>query len=467
MKLSCNYHSDKSAQWHCEPCQRFFCRDCVPSGSDIRLRVGGAKCAQCFKRLDYLGSAVGAPSPTSEIRASLLLPLQSNTLFMIIPVALLMSLFSFVAVKLSILLTILPFLILFTLSMEYASTIFLYRSQGESQAPSPGRIGRRPDILFFLRHAVIILLGITFVTAIQHWIAALLYMMYLPAAVIVLANERSLSSALSPLAVIRMIQALGRDYWIAFIFCSAMLACTATAILTLPFIWPFILLYGLYASYAYLGYLMFYHQYELSARIPDHEKEFVTKIEFEKRRALSDSFILLKEKQIGRAREVLKDGFRRCNDDMDLHIQYHKVLLCTDDPTALRNHADFLLDRLTGSNNVGAALRTLDDTLERLPDYRPRQATTCFNLAELFSQERNTERALYLLKEFHQHYAKSELIAEAYLLAAHIFHENSAENKKALVLLNYVMQNQLLPTQGQDVLIQKIQSLKHRIESNC
>lgn len=359
--------------------------------------------------------------------------------------------------------TVLPFFVLSAFSVEYASTIFLSRAKGEAKEPPLGDVGRRADFIFFLQNAALVLTAFSLVRLTGPWFGGAITLLLLPAASIVLVDSRSIASAISPIQLLAMIQALGGNYWIACGFCTVLVVCATLAVTAVPIAWPFFILYSLYVAYAYLGYLHFYHQYELRVRIPEYEEEFVSKHQFEKLRALSDGFILFKESQLERAREVLRDAFKKCNDDPDLHFLYHKVLLAANDQTALRNHSNFLMDKLISTDRAPEAQKVYSDTLEQLPDFRPMSAVVSLGLAREYQKQKKPDKAIYLLKEFHRHYPDSDLIAEAYFLAAEIFHEQLQQDNKALTVLDYVLNNKLFPSQGRQSLEGKYLSLRKKI----
>lgn len=372
-------------------------------------------------------------------------------LIIFLPLALSISFFSVITSTPFVGFTIVPLLTLLCVALEYAGNILNATSRGDLSPPTLALAGKGIDGLFLMRHVAVVALGITVTRTANQWHPAFGYVVgaicigLLPAAMMLLSQDRSLSSALNPLLLVSMIRTMGSHYWIACGYCLVLAVMVVMLVNTAPFLWAFAFLYGLYSAYALFGYLLFYYQYELGSRITTHHSLPMTKFEFDKQRALSDSFILFKEKNIGRARDIMRDAFKRQENDADLHLQYHNFLLATEDNEALVNHANVLLNLLVSQRKFDIALNILRESQQKLnagsPGYFPDNAATCFHLAEHAKVKGKSDAAISLLKNFHERFPDSNLIPQAYLLAATIFKDELSQPDKARFLINYLSQH--------------------------
>ena len=456
MQLRCNYHSVQWAEWHCDHCGRDFCRQCVPGGHDYKLRAGGPKCVLCLNKLEHLGSAVGAPRPGQQFVVNLLFPFHINSLIVLLPLALATLPFLLLIKTPFVGFAIIPLFVIFTLIVEYAGAIMHARSEGKKQPPHYGEVIKGVDFLYLIKHLLTVMVGIWVtkyavdINPLFGFLVGAVCLYVLPAALVILAIDRSLTRAINPLLLLSMVRPFIRDYCIFYVMAlilatffwvtfDILLAISAGLILSL--LWYLGVFTAVYACYAMLGYLMFYYQYDLGNSFVIDRGEMLDKGEYEKLRALGDSDILSAEGRFEEARHILRTTMDSVDKDLAVHKRYHTILLQTDDVEAIKNHTVFYINLLLQYNDIKAASKVYRATLQRLPDFLPNDPAVRMALAEQLAKELDYQNAIMLLKGFHEIFPQSALTPEAYLLAAKLLHEYLHDSHRAAALLKFVVDN--------------------------
>lgn len=456
MQLRCNYHSAQWAEWHCSRCGRDFCRQCVPGGHDYKLRAGGPKCVLCLLKLEYLGSAAGARRPGQQFIANLLLPFHINSLIVFVPLVIATVPFLLLLRSPLVGFAILPLFFIFTFVLEYAGGIMQARSEGKSVPPHYGEFFKGLDMLYLIKHVLTVGAGIVItrfsldIHPVFGFLVGALCLFILPAALMILAIDRSLSRAMNPLLLLSMVRPFLRDYCI--FYAMALILTTffwntfntlvvASAGLGLGLLWYLGAVAAIYACYAMLGYLMFYYQYELDNSFVVDRGPILDKSAYEKLRALADSDVLVAEGRLDDARHVLRAAMSSADKDLGVHRRYQEILLKKDDAEALVNHSNYYLALLLRSSDVKTASQVYRAVAKRLPEFLPDEEKVRLQLAQQLYKELDYQGAVVLLRAFHERYPNSNLIPQAYLLAAEILHEHLSDSHRGAMLLRYVVDN--------------------------
>ena len=455
MQLRCNYHSAQWAEWHCPHCERDFCRQCVPGGHDYKLRAGGPKCVLCLQKLEYLGSAVGAPRPLQQLLTNLTFPFRSNALFVYVALTAATVPFLFLLQGPLVGFAILPLLIFYTLILEYAGAILLARSEGKSVPPTWGESFKGMDWLYLVKHVLTAAAAIQVtnfcigINPVFGFLVGALCVFIFPAALIILTIDRSISRAINPLLLITMVRPFIKDYCV-FYGIALVLAIffwqTFNTILNsngmgLALFWYVGLVAAVYACYAMLGYLMFYYQFDLGNCFVVDKGEQLSKKDHDKQRAMGDSDVLLAEGKLDEARHVLRATMDSMDKDLDVHARYHAILLKTDDAEAINNHTNFYMGLLLENDGIKTASKAYRAVKARLPDFLPQAAAVRYQLAQQLAKELDFQGAIDLLRSFHEHFPDSQLIGDAYLLAATVLHEHLHDSHRAASLLQFVLEH--------------------------
>ena len=428
----------------------------MPAGHDYKLRAGGPKCALCLKKLEYLGSAVGAPKPAQQFIANLLFPFHINSLLIFSAFAIASIPFLFLLNTALVGFAILPLLVIFTFIIEYAGSIMLARSEGEKKPPEWGTVFKKLDFLYLIKHVAAVGVGIGVtkfcldLNLIFGFLVGALCLFIFPAALMILAIDRSLSRAINPLLLLSMVRPFLKDYC-AFYLMALLLAVffwtslntllEMNAGLGLTLLWYLGLVAAIYACYAMLGYLMFYYQFDLGNSFVIDRGQTILKPDYEILRALGDCDVLTAEGRFEDARQVLRSTMNSVSKHPEVHQRYQYILLQLDDADALINHSNFYLELLLENNDIKTASQVYRSVKKRMPSYLPASPTVRYQLAVQLKNELDGQSAVEMLRSFHEIYPNSTLVPQAYLLAAEILHQNLNDSHRAAVLLSFVLNN--------------------------
>ena len=352
-----------------------------------------------------------------------------------------------------------PFLLLFAgLTLDYSAAIMNSLAVNEPHPPLAGAAIKDLDNVFVIKHAAVVFgfaaaVGITFSAEGFLWASiGVLLAFLLPSALMILARDRELATALNPSTLKLVVKSLGRDYiviWLVGLLIFYCMRCTVHVIkleslqLGLAFFWMATLIYCLFFLYALCGYALFYYQRELGMRI--HKVVAappMTKAEFMSQRALGESGVLMAEKKYDEAREMLQSLFATHKNDIELHSRYHIILMKIDDPVALQNHTNHLVGLLFAADRNSKATGVYIEALQKMGEFSIVDAKNRLLLAVQLRAERQTKLAITLLKSFHQQFPGSALIKPAYELAAEILSIDLGDHEGAEAVRDYLKNEQ-------------------------
>lgn len=350
-------------------------------------------------------------------------------------------------------------LLLTALTLDYSAAIMNSLATNEPNPPSAGTAIKGLDVVFVIKHAAIVL-GLAAIVRTAFSAEGILWppmgvvlTFLLPAALIVLARDRELVTALNPSTLKLVVKSLGRDYimicLLATLFFFCMLSTVHVIILDslqlgFAFFWMATLIYGLFFLYALCGYALFYYQRELGMRVHKAVKApSMTKAEFLSLRALGESGVLMAEKKYEEARKTIQLIFPTHKNDIDLHCRYHGILMKVDDPAAVQNHTNHLIGLLFSAERSSKAAAVYIEALQKIGEFDIVDAKNRLLLAKQLRAERQTKLAITLLKSFHQLFPESALIKPAYELAAEILSVDLGDYERAEAVKTYLERTQI------------------------
>lgn len=439
----CHYHRAQPATWHCQPCSRFYGDCCVPLSVDEAQRM--PRCPLCSGELGFLGAANTAEPFWQRIPQFFRYALQRGPLAF----AVLLTLAS-VFMPSSLLL----WLALFSVTTKYFHAVIEASSEGARVAPELRTAFTVEGLgLFFKQLGVFLfsflLLGgaAMFGGMVLYWLTGLTILLLLPASIIRLALDKELEAALNPAGLFALIRAMGWRYLIlcAFLFIlwqspdwvTYMLARGLSERVLVP-VAVFLFAYFGVVMCAMMGYAVFQYQGALGYAVAEEGRQtFLSEAEWFRRRALSEAEILLKEGRSEAAVEVLEAALRHTPRDLVLRERYHRLLFGLGAAERCLAHLDRYLPQAARLNSALAASALLD--ARRLkPDYLPKDAQVCEQVAEALLARHKTREALSLLVNLHQRFPDYPHIPRAYLLAARGFAEGLGQIESAQKLLKFI-----------------------------
>ena len=442
-KTLCRYHPAQPATWQCMPCERSFGDCCIPLNADAPDETPG--CPLCNGQLQFLGAANTAQPFWQRIPKFFFYALQTGPLAF----AALLALAGLFMPR-----SILLWGALFSVATKYFHSVIEASSQAQSQAPSLlSAFSGEGFSLFFKQLAVfLIAFGALWLAADFHseaifWLVNIAILLVMPASIIRLALDKELGSALSPEQVGQVIGAMGWRYLIlcAFLFIlwqspswvTYMLSSGLPQVVLMPVATLLFAYFGVVMC-AMMGYAVFQYQGALGYVIADEDGQAgYPAAEFQRRRALAQAEIRLKEGQSGQALETLSAALQRDANDLKLNERFHQLLFgLRDRERCLRHLAHYL--PLVAAQHPPLAATALLNARQLKADYLPDDALVCERVAEALLQRHKTREALSLLRNLHQRFPDYPDIPRAYLLAARGFAEGLGQLEPAQKLLTFI-----------------------------
>ena len=270
------------------------------------------------------------------------------------------------------------------------------------------------------------------------------YLIVLPASIMVLSYSYSLLDAINPFTIFSLISRIGWSYAIMYLFLIFLNGGTSTAFYLISdhvygsFIIFFELFFQIYFSfvmYAMMGYVLFqFHKKIGYATYNDMEQ-----VSEEDELTLLESMI--DEDNIHGAREILKNMIKEEPDNLNLRKKFHKLTKALKDDKQLIFHGRGLIERLINANQADEAVSVYLDCLKVKPDFELESDKYYFPIAERMRAKKHYKEAIQLINGFHKKYKDNESTPFLYLLAAKILIEDLSDYNKAESILSYIKIN--------------------------
>lgn len=442
-KTHCHYHSAQPATWHCVPCQRHYGDCCIPLNEEAPEETPA--CPLCRDPLSFLGAANTAQPFWERIPSFFAYGCQPS------PLA-----FSAILALASLFMPsiILLWIALFSVATKYFHSVIEASSQAEKTAPHLlSAFTGEGFSLFFKQLAVFFIamaalwLAADFNSEALFWVVNIGILLVMPASIIRLALDKTLSAALSPDEVGQVIKAMGWRYLIlcAFLFIlwqsptwvTYMLSHGLPKVVLVP-VAAFLFGYFGVVMCAMMGYAVFQYQGPLGYVIADEDGQAAFPApEYQRRRALAEAEIRVKEGQSPQALETLAQALQRTPDDLKLNERYHQLLFGLNARERCLHHLAHYLPLAARMNSALAATALLN-ARQLKPDYLPDDALVCEKVAGALLERHKTREGLSLLRNLHQRFPDYPHIPRAYLLAARGFAEGLGQVEPAQKLLAFV-----------------------------
>ncbi|WP_226664610.1 tetratricopeptide repeat protein [Microbulbifer aggregans] len=449
MGESCHYHSGANSVWHCQSCHKGYCTECVPGAADNYYK-STPKCVLCNQRLDNVGASNKARpfwqmAPFYFRYALSAGPLTISTITALAALAMTglgwISIFVLVAIT-AVLLRYNLLVIECLARGQLVAPTFADAQDGRSAAMFAKLIG----MILFAGAAGALVAGLG-QGAVQVYSIALTLLA--PAAMIVLALEHSMRAAVNPLKLLQFTLIIGWPYWLLWLSTSAVSAAPAYLLpivagklpewLLLPLV-AFATSYFSIVTSAMMGYICLTRQQQLGVNSVVEDEEFLEEKEFERRKALADALILLREKRGEEARKTLVTALRQQPSDIALNDRYYRLLLAIDDKKALRELGPHLLERFINLNQAhkAAELYLAHSATQGTPVID--KSLLRHQLAEALYRQRQFKPALALVNNLHKSDPDYTRLDSAYLLLAKIYMDGFNRTDNSRKLLTFVLQ---------------------------
>ncbi|MDQ8036842.1 MAG: hypothetical protein REI12_05435 [Pedobacter sp.] len=439
----CKYHVLDEADWHCPQCRVEFCPTCSPDlpGQESPVHY----CPLCNGELKRISASESAAPFWQHLTDFLRYPfsplgLALLVLAFVVPLVVGEGLAAWIAGAVVLLVV-----------SKYAWTALEQSSGGEIEPLGMDKLGEADNNELAIGAGIVLVLlaaavGFLFTkTAVYGSALAVIVLAVLPALLIAIGVNRSVSSALNIEGIKSAVLGVGPVYAIVALF-SVLLFATLNSLVSvfadiLPAAWgrAAMLLacsYFVIVLFVFCGYLLLQYQEALgfTSAGGGKAKRAARKVD----PAVIALEMFLKEGQYPRALGLLRKESERKGATIATHERYHRLILQMNDEQGLRNHAGLYFRMLLESGRDTQAVSLLRDYLGLLPGYRPEDPDLCYDLAVAFERLGDFKLAVHVLNGMHKDSAHYPRLPEAYLLAARLLAEKLALPQKGLALVQFL-----------------------------
>jgi len=462
--VTCKYHTQTPAQWHCQYCQISYCPSCV-----TQLHAHRApECPICKRELDSLGAANLIKPFWLRLRQFFIYSAHPAPLVLLLVLSLLVFLLRLVPgweYDYNILfwtfprnaLLLMPIMIVF---LKYAHSVMEDTAHGHLQ-PSP----LSSDKLFENGLIVVKLLAVFLAFYLLEWaaldllnmpgyyLAVIITALATPAAIMVLVMEDDLTHALNPAILASVVRRIGTPYFIMFVLFYLLTIAKSTLLAILnTYIDPSLsfAVYSFFTMYFYLmmfnmmGYILYqYHEVlGYSVEIAAHEQE---QSQLEEVITASPELraieILLHEGKHDQAIKQLQLLIKANPSDIEARERMLKLVRLTGHELIHTEQAQECISYLIGENKMAHAARIFESAYEFDKQFRPAKAVERLEMAKYLRQNNQGKLAMAILDNLHRDFPSFERVPEAYLIVAQLLAEKFNDDERAMQVLEFVIKN--------------------------
>ncbi len=284
------------------------------------------------------------------------------------------------------------------------------------------------------------------ITAVALWVGAVpalvmlgLAVLLLPAAIILLAIDKSLPGALNPLAWAALIGRLGARYFGAVAVLAALVAVSLLAQLAFAKLLPndmgslpggFVSLYALVAGYHLLGYLIYENHAELGLDVAPAVPR-ATLANPQEDDAVAKADALVRDGQPAAAADLLQQMFRGRGASDPVHDRYRQCVIAAGDTPRLVKHAREYISSLLATGKDKRALAVVSETLAHDPAFRHELPDDVARLVAQAAKTGQAQLAVTLAEDFEGRFPGSERAPDVVLAAATLMAERLGQEQAA------------------------------------
>lgn len=267
-----------------------------------------------------------------------------------------------------------------------------------------------------------------------------LAVLLMPAAIILLAIDRSLPGALNPLSWGALIGRLGADYFGAVAVLAVLVVVSAVAqavfVRFLPYDMGtlpggFVALYSLVASYHLLGYLIYENHVALGLDVAPAVPRATLANPLEDE-AVAKANALVGEGRHGEAADLLQQMFRGRGASDPVHDRYRQCVIAAGDTPRLVKHGREYISSLLATGKDKRALAVASENLAHDPTFRHELPDDVARLVAQAIRTGQAQLAVGLAHDFESRFPGSERAPEVVLAAATVMAERLGQEQAAL-----------------------------------
>lgn len=461
--VTCKYHSETPARWHCDSCHISYCPACVKEQPHNRE----ADCPVCKQTLRDLGAGNLIVPFWLRLRSFFIYPAYPAPLVLMIILTLLVSLIRLVpgwhhyfevlfwAVPRNALL-LLPIVVIF---LKYCQSVLIDTAHGHLHPSSLSS-----DKLFENGLIVVKLLGLFAAFYFLRWtgldlfempgfyLASIITALATPAAIMVLAMEDSLLHALNPATLYSIMARIGMPYFIMFVLFYLLTIAQNTMLGILSqyidpslsvAVYSFTTMYFYLIMFNMMGYVLYQYHEELgfSVDVHAHEHQRSSSEETATSPELRAIEILVHEGKYQDAARQLQVQIRNNPSDIEARERILKLARMIDDTTLHSQQAADYISYLFDENKVGQAASVFAQSVEHDRDFRPAKPAQRVELARYLRQSNQGKLAMAVLNNLHRDFPTFDGVPDAYLIVAQLLAEKFNDDERAIQVLEFINKN--------------------------
>jgi len=455
-RIFCNYHPRVFARWHCPGCQVNLCPDCVQTTSNPYRDT--PDCPLCDQPTESLGLGNVIVPFWHRLPKIFAYPLQPTALIYLLGLSLL-GLFQTLP-----LLGFLVGLLLYLATMQYSLRLMERTASGRMEPPEPSMRGEE-DVTPRVAALFLVYIAVELITQMAghhlglpgYLATSAFFSLMLPASIIIVGLEqgffRSLLKAVNPVSLTALATRIGPAYLLLFVFLQLLSGAgdhlqrlllnfvpAWAAAGTATFAWMYMHL----VTYHLLGYVIYqYHEelgYEVDVRRDQSGGEVRTPMIRPAESALSQADVLLKEGQVERAEDLLRERIDADPTDLEVWKRYYRVLQARGDDERLVTESKDYISALLLASRAGPAVEVASRALERDPDFRPAKPEQILTLARTAREGGRPKLALRLMHGFGRDHPDHPDLPALSVLSARVLSEDLRQDTKARPILEGLLQ---------------------------
>lgn len=468
--VTCKYHTQTPARWRCDSCQINFCPSCV--------KLTGNRppdCPVCKRELTSLGAANMIKPFWSRLRQFFLYPLHAGPLIVILGLTLVSFLIAHVPgwyLKVDFVLWrmhrydlyAMPFYFIF---LKYAQSVLEDTARGHLKPlPLSSEKLTENGLIVVKLFSILTVFKLIEFSALDLFgqlglqLAEIILVFATPAAIMLLAMEDKLLSALNPAMVGSLIMRIGPTYLLLFALLYVMEMTKAflfgmligelgklgefnppVAIAS----YTFIRMYFSLVTFGMMGYLLYQHHEQLGFDIDVEVEELPEKSGKAREPETSPEMraveILIQEGKTEDAVRQLEGIIRNSPTEIEARERLLKLARLIGNMALHREQGQSYISYLLSEGKLTQAVKVYQACNEYDKSFRPAKPGERLELGKFLRQNGQPRLAMALLNNLHKDFPSYENVPEAYLMVAQMLCEQFNEDARARQVLQFIQQN--------------------------
>ncbi|HVN71841.1 MAG TPA: hypothetical protein VMU10_07465 [Desulfomonilia bacterium] len=461
MKDTCTYHPTKPALWHCKSCDADFCQECITEeslGPDSKKSL--YLCPKCGLPTTRLGLSNMIDPFWTRIPSFFIYPFKLHPLILMAALPILAGSLLLAGSKA---VSGLVFLINSLVMMKYSFEALKRTAHGDLTPPEIStetisddiQVGAEVYFIYIVGFFISFLLMGTFGMSLG-LLCLSVFMLLVPAMIIVLATSNSVLMALNPLLFARLAFRMGKGYLIMYLFFQILQGAPMVFLWILHQYMPqslTVFLYSLAWNYYMLltfhlmGYAILQYHEEIGYEATFEDKFIASQTAQKKppmpgqdKGLVNRVNICIKDGKFDEAIDLIRKETTGVIADLELSEKYYQLLKLAGMTPELISHALPHLDLLSKSGRKEQLLEVYRECIGLDPDFTPNSRVT-MKLANLFSISGDQKEAINILNRFIKANPGDPQIPHAYMTAAAIFTYRLMSPEKGLKILRLLQHN--------------------------